>query len=284
MADHQSVMINGQSVLAEGASVSIHDRGFRYGDGVFETIAVHGGVPYQWEYHAARLASGTADIKIDFDSSNLQLNTKVLLKANKASDCTLRIQVTRGVGSRGYLPTGGTPTCVIETLARPALPAPGVSLFTTRYAKPALATLPVNHKLCQGLNSTLARMEAESHGCFEALLLSTEGLLCEASSANLFWFKNGTLYTPALSTGALAGSTRAALLRLHAVQQVEAPLAALLDADEVFLANTSWQVLAVASLAPQGKIWKNGPATAQLAQKLAADIAQYSRDNQAVWA
>ena len=188
-------IVNGRLVDAAEAVISIEDRGFRYGDGVFETIAVHGGVPYQFEWHMARLASGLQAVKISFPTESLRDHCRQLLKKNALADGILRIQVTRGAGSRGYLPETADATFAMETMALPPLPPKPVSLWQSTYRKISEHALPVRYKLCQGLNSTLARMEAAEHHCFDALLLNERGHPCETSSANLFWFKNATLYT-----------------------------------------------------------------------------------------
>ncbi|NBX02756.1 MAG: hypothetical protein EBR02_01555 [Alphaproteobacteria bacterium] len=283
------ISINGKLVDEAEATVSVLDRGFRFGDGVFETISVYNGVPYQFEYHMARMLDGLAAIKINFDYSMLRTNVKELLAANDMQNGMLRIQVTRGIGSRGYLPDDSHPlagaTCVIETMERPPQPEDGVKLWLSNFQKPPALYLPTQFKLCQGLSSTLARMDAVENGCFDAVMLGEGSFVCETSSANIFWMKDGQLNTPALGFGALAGSTRAAILRTYPtkIQEVVVTISDLASAQAVILTNSAWQVLAVGGLEPKGISFNSGELALQLRVLLAKDIAAYCRDHKADW-
>lgn len=258
-------IINGK----RGSTVSAADRGFRYGDGVFETIAAQNGVPYRFDWHIGRLERGLNAIRIAYDTSRLRRDCQVLL--DEAETGLLRIQITRGEGGRGYLPEPTEPTCVIEMLPMPEVPAQPVDLWLSSYKKPSSDILPVRYKLCQGLNSTLARMEAADHGCFDALMLSPEGHIAETSSATIFWVKDGKVYTPSLDTGALEGATRAALMELCTIKEERAELAALENAEAVFITNTAWNVLPVARLLPLGLAWDSAPAARRMLALLEND-------------
>ncbi len=245
-----------QLVEMEKAALPVQDRGFRFGDGVFETIRVHQGVPLFWQLHMARLQEGLRALNIPSPAHDLAEASKALLRANEVSEGILRIAISRGVGSRGYLPhETGAPTLLIEAMSAPTAPPHALHLWLSRYEKISPRALPVQLKLAQGLNSTLARMEAESQGCDEAILLNAQGELAEASSGNLFWWKDGTLYTPALECGPLAGVTRAVLLNLTEAQEVRAPLDALKQADGVFVCNASMGLRPCDNLQPNSWEW-----------------------------
>jgi aminodeoxychorismate lyase len=245
------VFINNKLLDSEKATISFEDRGFRFGDGVFETIAVTSGVPYHFDWHMERLRKGLHAIKISANLHQLHEQSRRLLKENQLKDGVLRIQVTRGIGSRGYLPDSKHPkagaTIVVETTPPPP-PAPeAASLIISSYEKITAESMPVQYKLCQGLNATLARIEATERGAFDALLLNRDRMLCETSSGNLFWLKDGILYTPMLSCGVLEGSMRAAVMRLspYPVKEVRAPLADLENAQDVFITNALWPLVAI---------------------------------------
>src|SRR5690606_6683241 len=112
-------------------------------------------------------------------------------------------------------------------------PIDPATLWLSGIEKPSPKALPVQHKLAQGVNSTLARIEAARHGCLDGLLLNAHGDICEAGSANLFWRIGTTLHTPALECGVLAGTTRDALLRIspYKIEQGAYPLDMLQKAD-----------------------------------------------------
>lgn len=247
--------LNNAILPLEKAHISVQDRGFRFGDGVFETIAVYRGLPYQWELHMQRLKNGLQALDIPFNSDELRQPALQLVSKNGLSDATLRIAISRGVGSQGYLPTGAAQsTVVIEATKRITPPIDPATLWLAEVEKPSPKALPVQYKLAQGINSTLARMQAAQHGCLDGLLLNAHGDICEAGSANLFWRIGDTLYTPALDCGVLDGTTRAALLRLspYKIEQGAYPLEHLQRADAVIATNTHWQAMPITALQPQG--------------------------------
>lgn len=280
--------LNGRMLLEDGAAISIADRGFRFGDGVFETLRIENGVPYQWELHLTRLLAGLVALRIVPPDIDWAEHARKLLRRNKVKDGFLRIAVSRGVGSRGYMPfpPGMPPTWLLETLPPLAAPEKPCTLWLASNARVPLTALPMQHKLAQGVGSTLALMEATDHRCDEALQLTTEGLLCEAASANLFWVKGGTLYTPALDTGCLAGTTRDAVLRLSALpsKTVQAGLSQLEKAEMVFLSNSRLGIWPVSEIQPMG--WRYAPHASflrKLATALNRDRASYALRSRKEW-
>lgn len=282
-------IINGRLAAASDASISIQDRGFRYGDGVFETIAIHDGVPYQFDWHISRLSRGLESVKIPFDTSILRDYCRQLLRQNKLSSGMLRIQVTRGIGSKGYLPDPTHPQAgssfVIETSPLPIMPDKPVTLWKSNYTKVSPASLPVQFKICQGLNSTLARIEADEHGCFDALLFNDRGHICETSSGNIFWLLGGRLFTPSLACGVLEGVARAAVLRLspYPVTEIEADIEALGNAEAVFITNAVWKALGVAELQPVSLSWSNDDIAKSIRQLLNDDREKFCAAHKSEW-
>ncbi|MDX2113194.1 MAG: aminotransferase class IV [Alphaproteobacteria bacterium] len=282
------VFINNKLLDSEKATISFEDRGFRFGDGVFETIAVTSGVPYQFDWHMERLRKGLHAIKISANLHQLHEQSRRLLKENQLKDGVLRIQVTRGIGSRGYLPDSKHPkagaTVVVETMPPPP-PAPeSASLIISAYEKITAESMPVQYKLCQGLNATLARIEATEKGAFDALLLNRDRMLCETSSGNLFWLKDGVLYTPMLSCGVLEGSMRAAVMRLspYPVKEVRAVLAELESAQSVFITNALWPLVGINRIEGVAASWQAAD-TIALKEHIIKDQQNYTEANAIRW-
>ena len=273
------IYLDGIFVAASRAKISVQDRGFRFGDGVFETIAVYAGVPYQWDAHMTRLKAGVQALSIPADVNNLWPVAKKLVARNKLEDATLRLTISRGVGSQGYLPAGcASPTIVMESMSRILPPLDDSSLYLSSYEKISPKALPVECKLGQGLSSTLARMEAAQHGCLDALLLNAAGEICEAASSNIFWRKDGVLYTPALECGVLAGTTRGVIKRLspYEVREGRYKLAELASADAVVITNTSLQAMPIMRLHTTEYTWPDSMELAEELRKLMAkDIQHY---------
>jgi 4-amino-4-deoxychorismate lyase len=280
--------LNGEFLPAHLATIPLSDRGARFGDGVFETIAIHEGVPYQWELHMARLREGLAALRIPVPTADLQESARTLLHKNNARDGFLRISISRGGESAGYLPldADAPPRWAMEHLAPRTLPATPARLFLSSYRKPSLAALPVNHKLSQGVNSTIALLEAQENGCNEAVFRTEHDLVCSAAAANIFWIVDEKLFTPTLNTGCLNGTTRAAILRLSplATEEVEAPISKVASAEAVFLTNCRVGLLPVQSLHTPATNWdSNHPAMSLIQQKYREDITDYINNNSVYW-
>ncbi|MBN8532286.1 MAG: aminotransferase class IV [Alphaproteobacteria bacterium] len=258
---------------AQDASVSITERGFRFGDGVFETVRLRSGLPYQWKAHLSRLALGMDALRLPPPSADIAATARELVEKNAIRDGILRLSVSRAPGGAGYLPETAPSTLVIEILPLRPVPAHPLRLTLSAYRRSCATGLEPGLKTMQGALSTLARLEAQDTDADDALLLDTQGFLSETSGANLFWRKHDTLYTPPLSCGIVAGTTRAAVLRLSPwkVEEVEATPDTLQHADEMFVTNISLPVHPVASLGPWS--WRKDEAARALRARIEEDDA-----------
>jgi branched-subunit amino acid aminotransferase/4-amino-4-deoxychorismate lyase len=269
--------VNGTFMPYLAASLHINDRGLKFGDGVYETVRVANGQLFCFPKHLERLEISLNLLKIHADISGLAKISKVLLQKNNIVQGTLRIMITRGIGGTGYLP-GRENECgiVIEALPLPKIPENPIDLYLSNWRKIPPVCLPAAAKTMQGLSSTLARMEAEENGCFEAVLLSIESNICECSSSNIFWVKDDRLYTPSLSSGILAGTTRDNIIELWPAGVIEGifPLNALEAADEVFVTNVVWTALPVRKLLPNNIEYKGNWVCQQVKDMLMQEIQQ----------
>jgi branched-chain amino acid aminotransferase len=208
------VFLNGQFVLEEQALISVFDRSFLYGDGLFETMRVVNGKPFRWAAHVERLRGGAEflNIQLPYKAAMLHESAEQLIVRNKLPESLLRLTISRGVGPRGYSPKGAEQPSVVMSL----YPAP--SLQSEMMPRWRLATasvrLPANEplaqfKTCNKLAQILAKSQAEEAGAEEALLLNTDGCVVEGASSNLFWIEDQTICTPRGGRGRLAGVSRA---------------------------------------------------------------------------
>lgn len=252
------VLLNGQFVPETQAVVPVNDRGFMYGDGLFETLRVCRGRPFRLAQHLERLRHGAEFLKIKcpFTPAELQNFAGQLIEKNRMPDAVLRVVLTRGPGERGYAPgAGGEPTLVMSLHPAPPLdpesPA-GCRLITSSWRIPAgdpLARLKTINKLVQ----VMARMEALERGADEALLLNTDGAVVEAAGANLFWVTRNRVCTVPVSEGALPGITRVVVLELCTTfgfptdERVVAP-DALHNAEGIFLTHSVSGIVPVSAL------------------------------------
>lgn len=255
------VVLNHTLMLCEQAHISPDDRGFKFGDGLFETIAVVAGRLYLWKEHLARLHEGLHCLGIAYDSSALYEDSMALIHANSIHHGMVRIALSRGAGSQGYLPTHeGTPTLYIEALptAPPGTTHPAITLHLSQWRRVPAACLPASLKIAQGMNATLARLEARAHGCDDALMLNVSGHLCEAASGNLLWLERDTLCTPDPATDCLAGTMKARLMQLWQgeVKTCTMPMNALETIDALVMSNAVRGCVAVASVRHGAQHWQ----------------------------
>lgn len=253
--------VKGNWVEESQAHISIDERGFRFGDGVFETILVKAGKAQHIALHLERLSAGLAAIRIHQPSENfVQLCTEIITK-NSVIEGILRLSVSRGIGSRGYLPhIISTPTVIIQTLPMPDIAAHPLTLWLSSIYKPSAKSLPTAHKLMQGLNSTLARMEAADNQCDEALMLNLDNEICEASSATIFWRDDmGIIHTPKLDCGTLDGIGRKILIQRWQgkIQEGRYTTDNLRQAKSVFIINAITGPQWVKELQPLGIKWSD---------------------------
>lgn len=286
------VFLNGQFVPEAEATVSVFDRSFLYGDGLFETMRVANGKPFRWSQHLDRLERGAEflGIKLPFAQEAFGGFAAELVAKNDTPEALLRLTLSRGVGVRGYSPKGADAPTVVMTLHPFGAPnsdsgssgRDGSQTGTPiRWrARTASFHLPANEplakfKTCNKLAQILARAEAEAAGADEALLLNTDGFVVEGASSNLFWIERGTVCTPPLASGILAGVTREVVRELCdrlllPCREATVRPAELVRADAAFLSLSSHGVVALTEI--DGTTLASSPVVAQLHQAYLAQV------------
>lgn len=205
-----TVSVNGQM----GASVSPADRGLAYGDGVFETLRVRDGIVLLWQYHRERLVSGCQRLSIPLDVSLVELWVNELLTAHNQDgrlNATLKIIVTRGAGGRGYgIDTDMSPTVVCQL--HPALALSDIPAVLYLCQQP-LARTPMlaGLKHLNRLENVLLKAECQQAG-FDDGLVTDGQFIIETVSSNVFFERDGELYTPELNECGVAGVMRRFIL------------------------------------------------------------------------
>lgn len=281
MARNHSYLINGGSEQA----ISVFDRGFAYGDGVFRTMQMRSGLPVNWPFHYQKLVADCAAIGIVCPSAELLMSDfQKLFEIDNFADETsyipevAKIIITRGEGERGYAPPAVTvPTRVIIKSAMPIYAElnyqQGVQLRVceTRLAlQPKLAGI----KHLNRLENVLARMEWREDSIFEGLLLDQAGNVIECTMSNVFARFGNRLITPDLSQCGVAGITRQRILGLGKVLGLSISiesltLVQLLQADEVIICNSLYGAFQVNSI--DNKVWPQQELALKIRNMLADD-------------
>ncbi|HET7823691.1 MAG TPA: aminotransferase class IV [Anaeromyxobacter sp.] len=286
------VNLDGTVVPPSAARVSVFDRGFLYGDSIYEVIRTYGGRPFEVEAHLVRLRRSGERIGLEpkWDRDRTAREIERTLEASRGGDEPdpaaapwnvgeryLRVVMTRGAGIIGLDPALAVDPVAL-VIAQP-LPAPPLRAYVDgvaaaivglRRASP-LAIDPMA-KTGSHLPNVLAIREARAAGAYEAFLLDDDGFVTEGASSNVFAVRGGKVVTPPLAAGILEGVTRGVVLRLArraGISAEETPLRAedLEGADEVFLTSTIREIVPIVRLGSrQVGSGRPGPVTTRLHQ------------------
>ena len=244
------VYLNGDILAPDKAKISVFDRGFLFGDGIYEVMAQIGGDFLYREAHIDRLQEGLQKINIEFDVKRLETEIPRLLQAAELQgrDCLLYIQITRGVAPRKHAyPKQITPSIMMYATAQ-TLPdinevrAKVVSMNDFRWSR-------CDIKMTSLLGNVMANEYGAQKGCFETVLIR-QGKVTEASHSNVFFVKDKVVYTHPENEYILSGITRKIVLELCAklgIGVVEEAIAIeeVVNMDEAFLTGTNTQIASI---------------------------------------
>ena len=281
-----NVFLNGAIVPDVQAVVSVYDHGFLYGDGVYETMRAYGGVVFMLERHIDRLARSAALIRLKAPEAELLKDAIYrTLEANRLSDAYIRVTLARGKGPIGLDPE----LCSEHTLvviAEQFREYPGscyekgVRFIIAKTRRNLAGAINPKIKSLNFLNNILAKIEAKDAGAYEAVMLNAEGFLTEGTVCNFFFVSNGILCTPSADAGILDGITRELVIDIAERNGIKAGEGMfrpddLLRASEVFLTNTTAEVMPVARV--DDVEFKVGEITRTLHRLYRSEVAKYSR-------
>jgi branched-chain amino acid aminotransferase len=247
--------IDGTLHAPDEARVSVYDRGFLYGDSVFETIRTYGGEPFALADHLARLARSAERVGIDLpiSAADFGMEIRLAVRAARNPESYARAMLTRGSGPLGLDPSlalAPLRVILVEPLVLPPASAyrDGVKVVTVRTVRAADAAQGA--KVGNYLASLLALKHAKGQGAHEALILDGAGRVVEGTTSNVFLVQGGDLVTPPEEAGILPGITRAHLLEVAAelrcaVRQEPVTPADLAAADEVFITSSLREIIPV---------------------------------------
>ena len=252
---HPVIYLNKTMVEATKARVAPVSSAMLYGRGVFTTVAIYDGAPFLWREHWQRLQDHAA--RLNVESNGLtergvgEALTK-LISVNRVREGRARVILLARSGRgiwKAKSPSAKNTDLLIVTGEAQKVSASGMTLAVSPYRCNTFSPL-TGIKSLNYLDHVLAWEEAQAREFDEGVVLNERGEVVSAIMANLFWVKDGTAYTPTLSTGALAGVTRAAVIDLaskHSIPLIEGvhELSDLTEADEIFLTSAGLGVAIV---------------------------------------
>ncbi|MER5965499.1 aminodeoxychorismate lyase [Streptomyces sp. NPDC002057] len=268
--------VNGGLHDAETALVSVLDHGLTVGDGIFETVKAVRGETFALTLHLERLTRSARGLGLpDPDLDEVRRACAAVLEANPMELGRLRVTYTGGLSPLGSERGDAGPSLVVA-LGESSRRADSTAVVTvpwTRNERGALTGL----KTTSYAENVVALARAREHGATEALFANTVGQLCEGTGSNVFVVVDGRILTPPVSSGCLAGITRALAVRWTGARETDLPLDVLESAEEIFLTSTLRDVQAVHRVDGRELSPAPGPVTAK-AMRIFDENAARDRD------
>lgn len=265
--------LNGWLGSLEDARVSVNDRGYNFGDGVYEVVRAYNGVMFALEEHLERLALSAAAVEIElpWEPARLKNITEDTLGKSGIKEALVYIQVTRGTAPRSHVSEEEMRPNLLVTVRKmpdipPSLYTEGVKAITM----PEFRWQVCNVKSISLQASVLAKRRAERAGAAEAIFVLPDGTVTEGASSNIFIVKDGVLMTHPADNRILAGVIRHFVLKVAGtldVKSVVEPfnISNLMKAEEVFITGTVAEIVPVVNV--DGKIiggGRPGPLTTRI--------------------
>ena len=252
---HPVIYLNRTMLAATKARVAPVSSAMLYGRGVFTTVAIYQSKPFLWPEHWKRLLEHAGCLNIDCSGcteSGVGDALRKLIAVNNVGEGRARVILLARSGRdfwKTKAPGAKQTDLLIMTGEAQKVPAAGITLAVSPYRLNTFSPLTGIRSL-NYLEQVLSWEEAQAREFDEAVMLNERGEIAAATMANIFWVREGTVYTPALSTGAVAGITRSALLKLAEVESIPVvegiyELGDLVEADEIFLTSANLGVAPV---------------------------------------
>jgi branched-chain amino acid aminotransferase len=279
--------VDGELVPVARATVSVYDRGFRSGEGVFETLRAYGDHVFRLDAHLRRAEAGASELGFSLgDADAVADAVRRTATANLATlggrDSALRLTVSAGsIDPTSDFPGRAVPGPTVAVTSHP-LPPPTWADGIRAVAVPLARELP-HVKAVSYLVAVTAKRRARAVGADEALLTDTEGHVLEGASTNVFALVHGRLVTPPLDAGLLAGVTRSVVLEVAGRVPVEVeerplPLAELLAAEEAFVTSTTRELVPLTAVGDEPIAdGRPGPTTVALQRAYRDEVARERR-------
>ncbi|GHG15542.1 aminotransferase class IV [Streptomyces zaomyceticus] len=268
--------VNGGLHEAETALVSVLDHGLTVGDGIFETVKVERGETFALTLHLERLTRSARGLGLpDPDLDEVRRACAAVVGTNPMELGRLRITYTGGLSPLGS-ERGDAGASLVVALGETGRRADSTAVITvpwTRNERGALTGL----KTTSYAENVVALARAREQGATEALFANTVGRLCEGTGSNVFVVLDGRIHTPPVSSGCLAGITRALAVEWTGAQETDLPLDVLESAEEIFLTSTLRDVQAVHRVDGRELTATPGPVTAK-AMRIFDENASRDRD------
>ena len=243
------IVFNGELTKRDTISIDIEDRGYQFGDGIYEVVRVYNGRLFTWEEHVERLYASAEKIRmtVPYAKEEMKAVMEKLIEKNQLTDGTIYLQLTRGIAPRNHAFPGSDVQAVLVAYTRVsdrpvALMEKGVDALVVEDKR----WLHCDIKSLNLLGNVLAHQEALDAGCYEAIL-HRDGVVTEGSHTNISIVMNGTVYTHPANNLILNGISRKVMLKAcdstaTSYKEEAFTVEQLLKADEAFITSTTLEI------------------------------------------
>ncbi len=253
------IFLNDKIIPDTEGSVSTGDRGFLYGDSIYETLRSYKGKPFKLSEHMERMRQSAKQLRISFEYTNTKIGGWIneLTERNHSPDAYIRITLSRGTGGgRLQMSDNIVPTTLIQI--KPFAPyekklyEEGMSLVVSECRRST--SCPISrHKSTNLLKSILLKEEANKKAAHDSIILNTDGYVAECVVSNIFMVSGGHVITPSLDTNILPGITRSTVLDICndnglSTSEDHFTLERLVNADEIFITNSLMEIMPVSKI------------------------------------
>ncbi len=253
------IFLNGKIIPDTEGSISTGDRGFLYGDGIFETLRTYNGKPFKLAEHLKRMRCSAEKLKIIPAYTNTEISESItkLLEKNSVQDAYVRITLSRGEGGSA-LQMGDSLKSTMLIQAKSLTPYDeklynkGMSLIVSGHRRST--TSPIySHKTTNLLTSILLKEEARGRSAHDSIVLNTDGYVAECIVSNIFMVADGSVVTPSLDTNILPGITRSTVLDICRDSGIPAreecfKIETLIKTEEIFITNSLMEIMPVSRI------------------------------------
>ena len=282
--------VNGAITPLEEARISVLDRGFLYGDSVYEVFRTYSGVPLFCHEHFDRMENSARLVDMTVSQSREQMleemrRTAAAAGVPKGEDIYVRWHVTRGTGALDLVPAHDLKSSyviIVKEVPRwnPEFYSHGMRLAVTPTRRNPVEALSPDIKSGNYLNNILGVAEAIELGAHDCLMLNPAGVVTEASNSNVFFVIDDRLVTPSAQSGVLRGITKAAVQRAgvedgFVVHETTIPASDLAQASECFVTSATREVMPVAALRLESGQWREFPRGGNVTRQVAQAYKNY---------
>lgn len=246
------IVFNGKLSKRETITIDIEDRGYQFGDGIYEVVRVYNGRLFTWQEHVDRLFASAEKIRMSIPYTKEEMKTimESLIEKNQLSEGTIYLQLTRGVAPRNHaFPANDVKAVLVAYTRQSKRPADLMERGVDALVVPDKRWLHCDIKSLNLLGNVLAHQEALDAGCYEAIL-HRDGIITEGSHTNVSIVLNGTVYTHPANNLILNGISRMVMLKACESKSIPYEEKAftvddLSHADEVFITSTTLEITPV---------------------------------------